>query len=290
MGRACRVIGMQRSLFYYRSHKDDKEVIEKLQDLSRRFPTRGFDKYYGIIRSDGLRWGRSRVLRVYRNLKLSLRRKHKRRLPSRIKEPLQSPAEPNLSYSMDFMSDALVGGRKLRILNVIDDCTRESLAAWCDYSIPGEKVVEVLEQIMAERRKPKQIRVDNGPEFRGKVFTQWCNNKNIAIKFIQPGRPMQNAYIERLNRTYREDVLDAYLFETLEQVRMLSDEWQHHYNHTYPHDGLQGKRPADWNSVERQSRFEVLIEQHQQNNDDRQNTQSILQPDSKDQKSNLQVS
>ncbi len=248
-------------------------MIEKLQDLSSRFPTRGFDKYYSIIRSENLRWGRSRVLRIYRNLKLSLRRKHKRRLPARIKEPLQSPAQANLSYSMDFMSDALVGGRKLRILNVIDDCTRESLAAWCDYSIPGEKVVEVLEQIIAERGKPKQIRVDNGPEFRGKVFTRWCEVQQIVIKFIQPGRPMQNAYIERLNRTYREDVLDAYLFETLEQVRMLSDEWQHHYNHTYPHEGLHGIRPAEWKSIERQSRFKVPIEQDQQNNDDRQNIQ-----------------
>ena len=147
-------------------------MIEKLQDLSRRFPTRGFDKYYGIIRADGLHWGRSRVLRVYQNLKLSLRRKHKRRLPAIIKEPLQSPAAPNVSYSMDFMSDALVGGRKLRILNVIDDCTRESLAAWCDYSIPGEKVVEVLAQIIAERGKPKQIRVDNGPRVQRKSIHQ----------------------------------------------------------------------------------------------------------------------
>ncbi len=259
-------------------------MIEKLQDLSRRFPTRGFDKYYGIIRSDGLRWGRSRVLRVYRNLKLSLRRKHKRRLPTRIKEPLQSPSAPNMSYSMDFMSDALVGGRKLRILNVIDDCTRESLAAWCDYSIPGEKVVEVLEQIIAEREKPKQIRVDNGPEFRGKVFTKWCDEQKIIIKFIQPGRPMQNAYIERLNRTYREDVLDAYLFDTLEQVRMLSDEWQHHYNHTYPHEGLQGRKPAEWKAGEGQPRFKVLIEQDQHNKDDDQNIQSILQNDSTNEK------
>ena len=101
---------------------------------------------------------------------------------------------------------------------------------------------------------------------------------------------MQNAYIERLNRTYREDVLDAYLFETLEQIRMLSDEWQHHYNHTYPHEGLHGVKPAEWKSIERQSRFEVLIEQDQQNNNDRQNTQSTLQNNSTNEKSNLAVS
>jgi putative transposase len=287
VGRACRVIGIPRSVYYYRTQKDDREVIEKLQALSAAFPTRGFDKYYGIIRGDGLRWGRSRVLRVYRSLKLSLRRKHKRRLPQRVKTALQAPSVPNESYSMDFMSDALVGGRKLRILNVMDDCTRESLAAWCDYSIPGEKVVDVLQQIIEERGKPKQIRVDNGPEFTGKVFTKWCEQHAIEIKFIQPGRPMQNGYIERLNRTYREDVLDAYLFEDLEEVRMISDEWQHNYNHHYPHDALKGIRPGDWKMKELQPRFATTIEREHRNNDQQQNTQSLLQTEDFEKKSTL---
>jgi putative transposase len=144
---------------------------------------------------------------------------------------------------MDFMSDALSTGRKLRVLNIMDDCTRESLAAYADFSIPAEKVVTVLQDIIAERGIPDQIRVDNGPEFLSKVFTNWCNKKGIEIKFIQPGRPMQNGYIERLNRTFREDILDAYQFETLEQVRILSDEWQHTYNHLHPHKSLKRKTP-----------------------------------------------
>lgn len=123
MVRACRVIGIHRSLWYYRSRKDDVEVITRLNELAQQLPTRVFDKYYGIIRNEGRGWGRRRVLRVYREMKLKLRRKHKRRLPSRIKEPLQRQQYANKSYSMDFMSDALVGGRKLRVLNVMDDCT-----------------------------------------------------------------------------------------------------------------------------------------------------------------------
>ena len=194
-----------------------------------------------------------------------------------MKEPLQKQMLPNQSYSMDFMSDALVSGRKLRILKVVDDCTRESLAVWCDYSIPGEKVNAILEQIIGERGKPHQIRVDNGPEFTGRAFTNWCSERSIIIKYIQPGRPMQNAYIERLNRTYREDVLDAYLFETLEEVRILSDEWQYKYNYLVPHDSLNGKTPV----MERESRpaathLKQMIEQEHQITSQLQNTQSFV--------------
>jgi putative transposase len=266
---------MQRSLWYYQSRRDDSPIIEKLTWLAEEFPTRGFDKYYAMIRSQELKWARSRVLRVYRQMKLCRRRKHKRRLPSRIKEPLQKQMLPNQSYSMDFMSDALVTGRKLRILKVVDDCTRESLAVWCDYSIPGEKVTDILEQIIGERGKPHQIRVDNGPEFTGKAFTSWCNNQSISIKYIQPGKPMQNAYIERLNRTYREDVLDAYLFETLEEVRILSDEWQYKYNYLVPHDSLKGRTPVmERKSLPAATHLKQSIEHDQQIVDQLQNTQS----------------
>ncbi len=175
-------------------------MIAKLQEYAETYPTRGFDDYYGKIRNEGLQWNRKRVLRVYRLIKLGLRRKHKRRLPARIKEPLAQQQMPNTSYSMDFMSDVLTTGRKVRVLNIMDDCTRESLAAHADYSLPGEAVVRVMEQLSEERPLPRQVRVDNGPEFLSKVFTSWCTEHNITIKYIQPGKPTQNAYIERLNR------------------------------------------------------------------------------------------
>jgi putative transposase len=145
---------------------------------------------------------------------------------------------------MDFMSDALSSGRKLRVLNIMDDCTRESLAAYADFSIPAEKVITVLDDVIEQRGIPEQIRVDNGPEFLSKAFTGWCSKKGILIRYTQPGKPMQNGYIERLNRTYREDILDAYQFETLEEVRILSDEWQHSYNNYHPHKSLKRKTPA----------------------------------------------
>ena len=252
-------------MFYYKTHKDDKEVIAKLQSLAELYPTRGFEDYYGKIRNEGIVWNRKRVLRIYRAIKLGLRRKHKRRLPARVKEPLQQPDKPNKSYSMDFMSDSLTSGRKLRVLKIMDDYTRESLAVYADHSICSQQVTEVLNQIITERGKPEQIRVDNGPEFTSKIFSGWCNKNEISIKYIQPGKPMQNGYIERLNRTFREDVLDAYQFETLEELRILSDEWQYTYNHYHPHKSLNRKPPVNIYNAWRHAHNKRMIEQEQQN-------------------------
>lgn len=235
---------MHRSLWYYKSKKDDTAVVNKLQSLAERYPTRGLDDYYGKIRLEGLIWNRKRVLRIYRTMKLTLRRKHKRRLPQRIRQSLEKAEKINYCYSMDFVSDALVNGRRVRILNVMDDCSRECLAAYADYSIPAWKVIMVLDQIVKERGKPVQIRVDNGPEFISKELKTWCDNNEVKLLFIQPGKPMQNGYIERLNRTFREDVLNAYLFETLEQLRILCDEWVQDYNCSKPHSALKGMVPA----------------------------------------------
>ena len=215
----------------------------KLQQYAELYPTRGFDDYFGKIRNEGLVWNRKRVLRVYRSLQMKLRRKHKKRLPARVKEPLAKPLQLNHTWSLDFMSDALTNGRRIRIFKAIDDSSRESLAAHADYSISAEKVIMILNRVARQRGLPKQIRVDNGPEFLSKAFVQWCTQNNIIIKYIQPGRPMQNAYIERLNRLFREDVLNAYMFDNLEQVRILAETWVDDYNKHHPHKSLHGKTP-----------------------------------------------
>jgi len=217
--------------------------VVKLQQYAELYPTRGFDDYFGKIRNEGLGWNRKRVLRVYRSLQMKLRRKCKKRLPARVKEPLYKPVQVNDTWSLDFMSDALTNGRRIRIFKAMDDSSRESLVAFADYSICAEKVVLLLKQIGEERGLPRQIRVDNGPEFLSKVFTQWCIENKIIIKYIQPGKPMQNAYIERLNRLFREDVLNAYLFDSLEQVRILADKWVDEYNRLHPHKSLKGRTP-----------------------------------------------
>ena len=219
--RACELIGLHRSIWYYQSKKDDKEVEDKLAELAEMLPTKGFDEYYGRIRQEGLKWNYKRVRRVYRKMRLNLRRKYKKRLPQRVKEPLEVPSHVNHNWSMDFMSDALEDGRKIRVLIILDDFNREVLAIEAGLSIPAQRVVRVLKQLKEERGLPQKIRVDNGPEFLAKDFQRFCRDR-VHIHYIQPGKPTQNAYIERLNREFREDVLDAYWFEDLDQVNVLA--------------------------------------------------------------------
>ena len=178
VGRACRIVGLNRSMYYYKSIKDDSEVENKLQYLAQKKPTRGLGHYFGLIRNEGLIWNYKRVERVYKKLGLNLRRKRKRRIPSRVKEPLVNTLEINQTWSMDFMHDALETGRKVKVLNIIDDFNREALAIDVAGSITGERVKEVLMSIIEWRGKPEEIRTDNGPEFISAVLTHFCESNN----------------------------------------------------------------------------------------------------------------
>lgn len=244
--RACNVVGLTRSMWYYQTKRNDREVIDKLSELAGSHPTRGFDEYYKRIRREGHKWNRKRVLRVYRDMKLKLRRKHKKRITGRIKRPLEAPAVLNQCWSMDFMSDVLSDGRKVRVFNVMDDCNREVLAMDAGLNYPAKKVVETLGQLEEEIGLPKTIRCDNGPEFISKTLGTWCKSKRVELMFIQPGRPMQNGYMERLNRFYREDILDAYWFNDLHQLRNLTDKWIKDYNNEHPHASLGNKSPKEY--------------------------------------------
>jgi putative transposase len=239
-------MSLSRSVYYYKSVKDDSEVIRKLEELSSKHARWGCDKFYDIIRNEGLAWNYKRIRRVYCLMKLNLKRKAKRRLPARVKQPLMQPPIMNKSWSMDFMSDALLTGRKIRILNIIDDYNREALSIEVDTSMTSEKVIRTLVDLIDWRGKPISIRVDNGPEFTSFAFIDWCTSQGITVQYTQPGKPMQNGYIERFNRSYREDILDAYLFNDLSQVRILSEEWMEEYNNLRPHESLNGLPPIKY--------------------------------------------
>jgi len=233
-------------MYYYKSQKDDSDVIEVLQDLAFKHPTYGFRKLYAYIRRSGKQWNHKRIYRVYKLLKLNRKRKGKRRLPSRVKQPLVKQEHINQSWSMDFMSDSMVGGRRFRTFNLIDDCTREVLAIEIDTSLSSKRIIRTLERVILDRGKPNIIRTDNGPEFTSKDLELWARDHEIQIQFIQPGRPMQNGYIERFNRIYRESILDAYLFFELDQVRTLTEEWMDEYNLRRPHESLGNLTPNEW--------------------------------------------
>lgn len=164
----------------------------------------------------------------------------------RVKEPLIQPLRANQAWSMDFMHDVLENKRKFRTLNIIDDYNREALAIDAQYSITSKQVITVLDELLHEREKPEWIRVDNGPEFISSVLNDWCYAKGIRLLFIQPGKPSQNGFIERFNRTFRQDILDAYVFQDLSQVRILAEEWMDEYNHQRPHEALRGMTPVQF--------------------------------------------
>jgi putative transposase len=217
-----------------------------LQDLAFKHPTYGFRKLFAYIRRSGNEWNHKKVYRIYKLLKLNRKRKGKRRLPSRVKQPLVKQEQINQSWSMDFMSDIMVNGSGFRTFNLIDDCTREVLDIEINTSLSSKRIIRILERVMLERGKPSFIRTDNGPEYTSKELELWAKDNEIQIQFIQPGRPIQIGYIERFNIIYRECILDAYLFFELDQVRQLTEEWMDEYNNRRPNESLNNLTPNEW--------------------------------------------
>ena len=177
-------------------------------------------------------------------MRLNIRRRAKRRLPERIKLPLTIPDEPNQIWSIDFMSNRLSDGRKFRLLNIIDDFNRESLAIEVDTSLPALRLIRVLNRLIVQRGKPSNIRTDNGPEFLSLLLQAWCKEHCITLQYIQPGRPMQNGFIERKNGSLRRELLNAYIFYSLSEVREMCEIWRLDYNTERPHKSLGYLSPA----------------------------------------------
>jgi putative transposase len=239
--RACRVVRLSRTAYYQPpipASRRDAAVIAVLTEAVARYPRWGFWKLYDRLRTEGHAWNHKRLHRVYCALRLNLPRRTTRRVPKRLRQPLTAPPVLNQTWALDFMTETLYDSRRVRLLTVLDEGNREALEVAMGVSLPSRRVVRVLNELVALHGRPVAVRVDNGPEFTAQPFVDWAAEHQVAIYYIQPGKPDQNAYIERFNRSYRTEVLNAHLFESIAELRVATDAWLRIYNSERPHDSL----------------------------------------------------
>jgi putative transposase len=242
----CLAFGISETCYRYNAKLSatNEEIADWLIRLTHNQRNWGFGLCYLYLRNvKGFKWNHKRVYRIYRALELNLRIKPRKRLVRERPETLAVPEAINQTWSMDFMHDQLANGRSIRLLNVLDDYNREGLGIEIDFSLPSERVVRSLDQIIEWRGRPAKIRCDNGPEYNSAVLQNWAKRKGITIEYIQPGKPQQNAYIERYNRTIRYDWLSHYLFDSVDEVQNFASDWLWTYNHERPNMALGGITP-----------------------------------------------
>ena len=243
---ACVAFGISQTCYRYQAKQsaENGEIADHLIRLTHNQRNWGFGLCFLYLRNvKGYGWNHKRVYRIYRELELNLRIRPKKRIVREKPEPLAVPETINQCWSMDFMHDQLSDGRSFRLLNVIDDFNREALAIDIDLSLPAERVVRSLDQIIEWRGKPLAIRSDNGPEYISGTLTNWAERQGIRLDHIQPGNPQQNAYVERYNRTVRYDWLSHYLFESIGEAQDYATGWMWTYNHERPNMALGGITP-----------------------------------------------
>lgn len=243
---ACKEVCIIQTCYRYvaKACAENEEIADWLLRLTDNHRTWGFGLCFLYLRNvRGFGWNHKRVYRIYRELELNLRIKPRKRLVRHAPEPLAVPTNVNQVWSMDFMRDQLADGRSIRVLNVIDDFNREALGIEVDFSLPSERVIRTLKQLIGWRGTPSAIRCDNGPEYLSTAIVDWARTWGIKLEYIQPGKPQQNAYVERFNRTVRYEWLSQYHWYDLEHVQLAATQWMWSYNYERPNMALGGITP-----------------------------------------------
>lgn len=256
--RACRFLGVHRSLVRYRSCRPpEAELRGRLKELAERHPSWGSPRLTWLLRREGRIVNHKKVERLYRGEGLTVRRRHRKRV-ARPRIEMPTPRRADEQWSMDFMRDQLAGGRVFRLLTVVDHFTRESPVIEVDLSLPGARVAQVLDRVARRRGLPRSIRVDNGPEFTGRALDEWAHRRGVKLEFIRPGKPVENAFIESFNGRIRQECLNQYWFLDLDDARRTIEAWRISYNTNRPHSGIGGRTPAEFakmNQREKQTRL-----------------------------------
>lgn len=243
--QALRLVGMSASCLRYRVTSDRNDGLrQRLKELAGQHRRHGYRMLHNRLVHEGWAINVKRTYRIYRLEGLMVRRRRRKKLPVPERQPLVRPLLPDEVWSMDFLFDELANGRRIKTLTVVDDCSKEAVSIVVDTSIPALYVTRVLDQVVAERRLPKVIRTDNGPEFAGRTMQDWAARRGVELRFIQPGKPVQNAYIESFNSRLRDECLSQHWFASLSHMRSVIDAWRTDYNHHRPHSALQYVPPA----------------------------------------------
>lgn len=247
--KACKYFRMSRSSLNYKTKpNNDNEVKKRLRELAQEKRRYGYRRLHYFLRKEGLVVNHKRTQRLYREENLSIRTKKRKKIACALRLELPIPLKKDHIWAMDFVSDALVSGRRLKCLNIIDIFTREAVAIVADTSIPGHRVVHQLEQLKETRGIPEVIITDNGPEFTSKALWQWAYNNNVKLSFIRPGKPMENGYVESFNGRFRDEFLNEHWFVNLNDAREKIAVWLNEYNNERPHSSLGMLSPAEFAS------------------------------------------
>ena len=246
--RAYNLVGLRSSTYYYKksSSRNDTALKAKLVEISGQRIRWGCPRIYEVVRRQGFKDNYKRVERLYAELGLSLRKRPKKKLRGHLRLVLPEPQKPNHIWSMDFVSETLFDQRRFRCFTVVDDFTRENIVIHPDRSIKSEKLVNIFEKLKLSRGLPKMIVCDNGPEFISQNLDIWAYQNKVDLKFIQPGKPVQNAYIESFNGKFRDECLNQHWFLNLEEARIEIEKWRKDYNENRPHSSLRMKTPNEF--------------------------------------------
>jgi putative transposase len=243
---ACQAFGVSESCYRYVAKLSDENqlIADWLLKITDNHRSWGVGLCYLYLRNvKDFAWNHKRVYRIYRELELNLRIKPRKRIVREKPDALVVPLRPNQVWSMDFMHDQLSDSRSFRLLNIIDDFNREALSIEVDFSLPSERVIRALKQLIQWRGKPLVIRSDNGPEYISEAIKDWASPLGIHLQYIQPDNPQQNAYVERFNRTVHYEWLSQYLWNDIQEVQDFATRWQWQYNNERPNMALGGITP-----------------------------------------------
>lgn len=246
--RACGLVALERSTVRYACRRrDDGELRARLRELAGEKRRYGYRRLCVLLWREGIMVNHKRVERIYREEGLSVRRRKRKRSCAVARTPARLASHPNEVWALDFVSDALAWGRKLRMLTVVDTYTRDALAIEVDTSLSGARVARVLDVVIAQRRaKPQEIVMDNGPELTSKALDQWAYERGVRLHFIEPGKPVQNAFAESFNGRFRDECLNEHWFTTVDEARAITGAWRLEYNQERPHSSLRNQTPEQF--------------------------------------------